>query len=171
MALGFILQLEKLRHWSACLSPGTGSKPASLQQSHSAPFHCCNILQLLAGIAVRSSSDQCSATACQSLQGRITQYLTWRRECFPYVVEFGCIFVFLLFGLFFFFCFCERQLKDPIREMLEFLVIFFVIYASGVERRRNLNNYEMQTVAGESSQWLGNSEWQQASSVHQLPGC
>lgn len=60
--------------------------------------------------------------------------------------------VFVVWFVFFFFCFCERQLKDPIREMLEFLVIFFVIYASGVERRRNLNNYEMQTLAGESSQ-------------------
>lgn len=37
-------------------------------------------------------------------------------------------------------------------EMLEFLVIFFVIYANGVERRRKLNNYEVQTLADESSQ-------------------
>lgn len=53
---------------------------------------------------------------------------------------------------FFFFCFCERQLKDSTGGMaVQFLVIFFsVIYADGVERRRKLNDYEMHTLANES---------------------
>lgn len=71
-----------------------------------------------------------------------------------------------------FLCFCERQLKDPIGEMLvQFLAMLFVIYANGVERRGKLNGLEMRTLANESSKWLGNSEWQQASSGCHFPGC
>ena len=51
-----------------------------------------------------------------------------------------------------FLCFCERQLKDPIGEMLlQFLAMLFVIYANVVERRGKRNDFEMQTLANESS--------------------
>lgn len=71
-----------------------------------------------------------------------------------------------------FHCFYERQLKDPIGEMLvQLLVMLFVIYANVLERRGKLNDFEMHTLANESSNWLGNSEWQQASSVCHFPGC
>lgn len=71
-----------------------------------------------------------------------------------------------------FLCFCERQLKDPIGEILvPFLAMLFVISANVVERRGKQNDFEMQTCASMSSEWLGESEWQQASSVCHFPGC
>lgn len=51
-----------------------------------------------------------------------------------------------------FLCFCARQLKDPIGEMLvQFLVMLSVIYANVGERRGKLNDVEMLTLASESS--------------------